>query len=174
MLAKVKKSFELKTEEKGIKLKLKLDDEIPDFVKGDQVRLNQVLTNLLGNSVKFTEKGSITIETTFVENRDGYVRIHFSVNDTGIGIEEDNIQLIFERFSQENTSMTRRYGGSGLGLAITKRLLELQGSEINVKSKKGEGSQFYFELLFKESAKSRQNSTLGNAVTLNNQDAFGR
>lgn len=150
-LNNIKMANQSKAEEKGNNIILKYDENIPDFVRGDDVRLGQILNNLVSNAVKFTKDGTITIETLLRENNADDVLIYFSVQDTGIGIPKDKQQIIFERFIQANTNITRDFGGSGLGLAIIKRLLELQGSEINLESEYGKGSNFYFVLRFRKS-----------------------
>jgi CheY-like chemotaxis protein len=139
-------SLQLKANERGIALVMRIDEQIPQLVTGDPVRLTQVLNNLLGNAIKFTEKGSVTLSIVLEESLPDYRQLHFSVSDTGIGIPTNKLTYIFESFSQAGNDITRRYGGTGLGLAITKRLLELQGSTIQVESKIGEGSTFYFSL----------------------------
>jgi CheY-like chemotaxis protein/two-component sensor histidine kinase len=139
-------SLQLKANEKGIALVMRIDEQIPQLVTGDPVRLTQVLNNLLSNAIKFTEKGSVTLSIALEESLPEYMQLHFSVSDTGIGIAADKLTYIFESFSQAGNDITRRFGGTGLGLAITKRLLELQGSTIQLESKIGEGSTFYFSL----------------------------
>ena len=141
----------VRAEEKGNTLKVMLDDDIPDFVKGDDLRLGQILNNLISNAVKFTRNGTVTISATLEKRTDEYVELYFEVADTGIGIPEDKQKLIFERFTQANNNITREYGGSGLGLTIIKRLLMLQGSEIQLTSTVGKGSKFFFYLKFKNS-----------------------
>jgi len=147
----IKQSFLFRTEEKGITFDTNVDPELPDSIVGDPVRLNQVLTNLIGNAVKFTEKGSITVDLNLKQETTENVEIEFSVTDTGIGIPKDKLANIFESFKQAGTDITRKYGGTGLGLAITKKLIELQNSEIFVESRVGKGSKFYFSLNFPKS-----------------------
>jgi CheY-like chemotaxis protein len=140
-----------KAREKDIQLKLLVDDELPDVLIGDPVRLGQIITNLVSNAVKFTDKGKVVITASLINRDDKKTVIGFEVKDTGIGIPEDKQQYIFESFTQASSNTTRRFGGTGLGLAITRRLLELQGSSIELKSKVGEGSVFSFELTFQNS-----------------------
>ncbi len=147
----IKQSFLFRTEEKGITFEIIVDPELPDSIVGDPIRLNQVLTNLIGNAVKFTEKGSITVDINLKKETTENVEIEFSVTDTGIGIPKDKLANIFESFKQAGTDITRKYGGTGLGLAITKKLLELQNSEIFVESRVGKGSKFHFSLNFLKS-----------------------
>jgi PAS domain S-box-containing protein len=144
----IKQSFLFKTEEKGIELKIHIDPEIPELLVGDPMRLTQILTNLTGNAVKFTEKGSITMDLNLKKETAENVEIEFSISDTGIGIPKSNLKNIFESFTQASTDTTRKYGGTGLGLAITKKLIELQNRKIFVKSVVGKGSKFYFSLNF--------------------------
>ncbi|QHT68867.1 PAS domain S-box protein [Rhodocytophaga rosea] len=139
-------SLQLKANEKGIALVMRIDEQIPQLVTGDPVRLTQILNNLLSNAIKFTQKGSVTLSIALEQVLSNHVQLHFSVTDTGIGIPADKLTHIFESFSQAGNDTTRKYGGTGLGLAITKRLLELQGSTIQVESTLGEGSTFYFSL----------------------------
>ncbi len=145
--------------EKGIQLKLLIDQDLPDTVKGDPVRLGQILTNLISNAVKFTNEGKVTIVAALQKRTKEFTIIDFEVADTGIGISPDKIENIFESFTQASANTTRKFGGTGLGLTITKKLLELMGSEIKVKSELGKGSVFYFSL--------RVNSS--SAVVLNNK-----
>ena len=145
-------SLELKADEKNIDLFFLIDPEIPDLLVGDPIRLSQILNNLIGNAIKFTEKGSVTVEIKLEELATDACRIHFSIKDTGIGIPEEKIDYIFETFTQASSDTTRKFGGTGLGLAITKRLLEVHGSEIQVKSKEGEGSVFSFSLTYAKAA----------------------
>lgn len=131
------------TTEKGIDLCAQNIDQLPDVVMGDPGRIQQVLSNLVSNAIKFTEKGSITIgiETRFKGQNP---EIYFTVKDTGIGIAEDKLNDIFEKFTQADTSVTRKFGGTGLGLAITQQLVGLMNGEIGVHSCLGNGSTFWF------------------------------
>ncbi|MDW7695528.1 ATP-binding protein [Flammeovirgaceae bacterium SG7u.111] len=144
----VKEAFAHKAKEKSISIKLKLDADIPTFVKGDKVRLTQILNNLVSNAIKFTEKGGITIDIEVKETEGNTVQIYFSVADTGIGIPKDKQHAIFEQFTQASPDTSRKYGGTGLGLPIAKKLLSLQKSDLNLTSEEGKGAQFYFELSF--------------------------
>ncbi len=151
---------------KDLELILKLDEKVPQYVIGDPLRLRQVLINLLGNSIKFTQKGYILIEVKLSEViEDDYI-INFSVQDTGIGIPEDKISTIFEKFTQASASTTREFGGTGLGLAISKDLVRLMGGDISVESTLGVGTKFYFNLVLK---KSNMISEKDEYVDLNNK-----
>jgi len=134
--------------EKNLKLKFNLDKKLPKIIKGDKVRISQILINLIGNSIKFTEKGNIVVSLDFVSEDENKICIKFSVKDTGIGIENEKLETIFERFEQASRDTTRKYGGTGLGLSICKSLVELQGGKINVESTSGSVSSFYFTLFF--------------------------
>ena len=136
--------------EKKLQLKLIIDPKTPEYVIGDSGRLMQVLINLTGNAIKFTEEGSVTIRTvaSINKNESSVVYIIFSVSDTGIGIHREKQNLIFESFSQASSDTTRKYGGTGLGLSISKRLVELMGGKISVKSKSDKGAVFSFTIPF--------------------------
>ncbi|MDB5137758.1 MAG: response regulator [Mucilaginibacter sp.] len=139
----------LKAEEKGLIFKLEIDDQLKSkIVFGDPTRLTQIIFNLISNAIKFTHTGNVWVKVTCVEDRHNTVTVDFSVKDTGIGIEKENLDAIFEPFTQESITTTRQYGGTGLGLAIVKRLLELQGLQMSVYSKPGEGSEFSFLVEF--------------------------
>lgn len=135
-----------KAKAKGLKLLLSIDQDIPMYVTGDSTRISQVLTNLIGNAIKFTEKGFIEVKLFEKSRQDNNTQLCFSVKDTGIGIEESKQNLIFERFSQAENSTTRLFGGTGLGLNISKMILSLYNSKIDVKSELGQGTEFSFEL----------------------------
>jgi PAS domain S-box-containing protein len=145
------KMLELKASEKSITITYQFDAQLPKEVKADPVRLSQVMTNLISNAVKFTERGAVSVEVRSGvpaerENGAQYYFYDFRVKDSGIGIPEDKLQTIFESFSQAASDTTRRFGGTGLGLTITRRLINLMGSDIQVTSKLGEGSDFHFTL----------------------------
>src|SRR3569833_7978 len=140
-------SQKAKAEEKGLNFTLKVDPLLKGRVLyGDPTRLSQVLFNLVSNAIKFTRQGSVYVKAFCYEDRNNKLRITFTVKDTGIGIDKDNLQSIFEPFTQESITTTRQYGGTGMGLAIVKRLLELQGLQMHVSSKVGEGSEFSFNM----------------------------
>ena len=133
-------------EEKGLDLIIRYPAATPSVFVGDADRIRQVLTNFVGNAVKFTKIGHVLVEVECTEGDCNNAEVKLSVTDTGIGIPPDKIGLLFERFSQADTSTTRRYGGTGLGLAISKRLVESMGGSVHVKSQAGEGSTFGFSL----------------------------
>ena len=142
--------FETKIQEKNLKFIKSYDKRIPEVLLGDSVRLNQIILNLVSNAVKFTTKGSITMNVSLLSENDESVNIEFSVTDTGIGIPENKIDTIFDNFQQASTGTSRLFGGTGLGLAIVKQLVEHQNGTIDVKSKMDEGSIFSFILNFKK------------------------
>ncbi|HET6254633.1 MAG TPA: ATP-binding protein [Puia sp.] len=148
VLDNVKGIFDHRVRKKGLILEVTTEPAIPDTLRGDPYRLNQVLINLIGNAVKFTETGSVKVHVALREKTADRVSLQFSVTDTGIGIPESSLPYIFEHFSQGGMDISRRYGGTGLGLAISHRLLQLQGGSISAKSAEGVGSVFTFELLY--------------------------
>ncbi|MEH6658452.1 response regulator [Leeuwenhoekiella marinoflava] len=141
--------FEIKAREKGVQFISEIDEQIPDIVIGDQYRLNQIITNLVGNAIKFTKRGSISLNLKLIAKNTENVKIKFSVNDTGIGIAEDKLESIFNSFYQVDEPELAKINGSGLGLTITKELINLQKGKLEATSKLGEGSTFEFTLDFK-------------------------
>ncbi len=135
--------------QKGLELLCQLDDDVPLALQGDPGRLRQILTNLVGNGVKFTESGEVLVRVSGLEKEEDHGTLCFEVCDTGIGIARENQEDIFEVFSQADGTTTRRYGGTGLGLAISKQLCEMQGGGITVESTPGKGSTFRFTLRLK-------------------------
>src|SRR5580704_3097859 len=148
VLDNVKGIFDHRVKKKDLLLQVTTDPAIPESLRGDPYRLNQVLINLIGNAVKFTEQGSVSVHVALAEQTPETVSLRFSVTDTGIGIPESSLPYIFEHFSQGGLDISRRYGGTGLGLAISHRLLQLQGGSISVKSAEGVGSVFSFGLTY--------------------------
>ncbi|WP_378957185.1 ATP-binding protein [Pelosinus sp. sgz500959] len=140
--------FTIAAKQKGLCIKLNIDKEVPRIIIGDSVRLRQVLSNLVGNGVKFTQQGEIVIHIRVAEKYNGKVKLIFVVADTGIGISDDKIEKLFKRFSQVDDSHTKQFGGTGLGLAISKKLIEIMNGEIGVESKEGIGSRFFFTAVF--------------------------
>lgn len=136
-----------KVEEKRIGLSQSVPDTVPRWVVGDPHRLNQVLVNLVGNAIKFTEKGKVNIKLRIVEERNGELLLEFGIEDTGIGIPKDKLHAIFESFSQAGAETSRKFGGTGLGLTISRKLVEMQEGKIWVESEFGKGSTFLFTLV---------------------------
>jgi PAS domain S-box-containing protein len=149
MLSQTTRSIAQRAHQKGLELLLDIDAEIPELLLGDPGRLRQVIVNLVGNAIKFTEQGEIVVKASMasLQPRPDKVTLHISVRDTGIGIPKDKFQAIFESFSQADTSTTRKYGGTGLGLTISTRLVELMGGCIWVESELGKGSTFFIEVV---------------------------
>jgi len=146
---------------KGIELIVDIEPGIPEVVVGDPGRLRQVLLNLIGNAVKFTEVGEVVVRARRSETKGRGVLLRWEVSDTGIGLSEDEKGQIFSTYSQVDSSTTRRHGGTGLGLAIARMLTQLMGGEIGVDSTKGVGSQFWFTSFFRESESAAVSSTTG-------------
>jgi len=140
--------FEAQSRQKGVRLDLYLDPEVPFALLGDPKRLKQVLMNIIGNAIKFTEKGSVTVTVGLIDTSEQQVRLSFCIRDTGIGMTEGEQARIFNRFTQADGTITRRFGGTGLGTTIAKNLTELMGGNINLKSREGEGSTFSITLSF--------------------------
>ena len=132
--------------EKNLELMFHIHTDVPTRLRGDPLRLRQVLVNLVGNAVKFTDKGEVALEIRLLERKGGKAELHCSVRDTGIGIDEENLERIFEIFAQADGTMSRKFGGTGLGLAISQELVELMGGRIRVESEPGSGSTFHFTI----------------------------
>ena len=148
----------VRTEEKGITLTCQLSSHVPDGFVGDSTRLRQILINLLGNAVKFTEHGGVHLEVDAMDVNALEATLHFSVMDTGIGMDEKGLARLFQPFSQTDSSVTRRYGGTGLGLAISHELVEMMGGCLKVESTPGKGSVFHFTVTLQRSQ--RQQASL--------------
>jgi signal transduction histidine kinase len=131
---------------KPIALRFLIDPSIPSLLKGDPMRLRQVLLNLAGNAIKFTNHGKVTVSVTSLGFDESGFLLKFMVEDTGIGISKENSELIFEEFTQADASTSRHFGGTGLGLAICKSLVKMMGGTIELDSEEGRGSQFYFSI----------------------------
>lgn len=148
LMENVAESFVQETRKKGIELITAYDEALPAYLMGDPTRLKQVLNNLVSNAVKFTEEGEIVIRAETMEVTPDSARVRFSVSDTGVGIAESRTGAIFDSFTQEDMSTTRKYGGTGLGLSISRQLVEMMGGEIQVTSRVAQGSVFSFEVPF--------------------------
>ncbi len=164
--------YQYNAKEKGIILKTDLDSAIP-YLIGDPTKLTQVLTNLVSNAIKFTSKGTVTMIANLVNEKQNEVQVEFSVQDTGIGIPPERINNIFESFTQATAETTRKYGGTGLGLTISQNLVELQGGKLQVQSKVGEGSTFYFTLPYQRSSLTHIPNTMQDSLTALPEDLQG-
>ncbi len=167
LVNQMKSLFSSPAADKGLKLFFTVSPDIPRTLVGDSLRLGQVFSNLLGNAIKFSEQGDIELKVTRLDGNDGQVRVRFEIKDTGIGLTEAQRNKLFKAFSQADTSTTRKFGGTGLGLAISSRLVERMGGTLNVESKQGKGSTFFFEIFLriapseKNGAKLKIKSTTG-------------
>jgi len=141
-----------KAQEKNIEFIVRYEPDIPQMLTGDPGRIRQIITNLASNAIKFTSEGHVFINIECKEKKDGIAQILFSVEDTGIGIPEEKLEHIFEKFTQADASTTRKYGGTGLGLAISKQLVEMMGGQVGVKSQPGAGSTFWVSLNLAQAA----------------------
>jgi two-component system, sensor histidine kinase and response regulator len=150
-----------KAHEKGLEYLFIVDADVPLQVRGDPMRLRQIIINLLNNAIKFTEKGSVILQASLTEDLKEKCKIRFSVEDTGIGISDNSLNFLFKSFSQVDSRTTRKYGGTGLGLAIAKQLAEMMGGEISVESVLGKGSTFWFTTVLE-----KDQSDVGNKATL--------
>ena len=170
-LENVRLILNIRAEEKGVFLNEIIDNKLPDYVVGDETRFTQVITNLVGNAIKFTEKGGVTLKAEVLNIDKVNARIKFSVIDTGIGIPQDKLAKIFESFSQASDDTTRKFGGTGLGLTISKQLVELHNSSLEVTSVPDVGSTFYFTVDFKiaEAPVVKEQASEANGVDVTNK-----
>jgi signal transduction histidine kinase len=143
-LAQTLKAFTLRVQQKGLELNLQVDPQVVDLVSGDPVRLRQIIVNLVGNAIKFTSSGSVTLSVQRESQDSSHMMVRFTVKDSGIGVPLERQKEIFSAFTQADSSTTRKYGGTGLGLTISRRLAELLGGRIWVESEPGKGSSFIF------------------------------
>jgi signal transduction histidine kinase/DNA-binding response OmpR family regulator len=146
----------IKAHEKGLEFINMIHHEVPSLLCGDPGRLRQILINLVGNSIKFTEKGEVAIRASLDDEDTTNATVRFSITDTGIGIPQDRIDRLFQSFSQADSSTTRKYGGTGLGLAISKQLAEAMGGQIGVESEEGKGSTFWFTAVLEKQPESKE------------------
>ncbi len=151
---------------KNVKVQAFFDSTLPQYLKGDPVRIVQIITNLMGNAVKFTEEGEVKLIVEMLKREGKSVTFRCTVLDTGIGIAADKLDTIFDSFSQASHNITREYGGTGLGLTITRRLINLMGSDIGVESIPGEGSSFFFSLTLEEGQKPVEGTTSSDLATV--------
>jgi signal transduction histidine kinase/DNA-binding response OmpR family regulator len=177
------RSMAVRSNEKGLELACGIAPDLPDFVRGDVTRLRQVVTNLVGNAIKFTHEGEVVLTVERLaekkvgrnsqgDSADETCTFHFVVSDTGIGIPKDKQELIFQPFSQADTSTTRKYGGTGLGLTITTRLVQMMGGRIWLESLEGCGSQFHFTLQFNASQMKSEAAAAGASSILRDVKAL--
>lgn len=170
LLNRIVHSYTYQIREKSLEILLEIAPNLPQYLVGDPVRTAQILNNLISNAIKFTKTGTVKISMNLVESTPKTVKIHFEVEDTGIGIPENKLHSIFEAFTQASTDTTRKYGGTGLGLAIVKKLVHLLGSEIYVRSELNRGTLFWFDISFDiaKQAKSEEQLTLEPVRALDN------
>jgi signal transduction histidine kinase/ActR/RegA family two-component response regulator/Flp pilus assembly protein TadD len=165
----VKELFSIKAIEKGIELVVNYDDKIPQVLKGDPLRINQLLINLVNNAIKFSDSGFVKIEVSVQLTTINHALIYFAVTDTGIGIPISKQSLVFQSFTQADSNTTRKFGGTGLGLSICKRILENLNSKLQLESEVGKGSRFYFTINFEVSrsasvGKSNNTASIENSI----------
>ncbi|MBF0524318.1 MAG: PAS domain S-box protein [Deltaproteobacteria bacterium] len=158
-LGTIMKTLAVKAHEKGIGLAYQIKPDVPDRLLGDSARIGQVILNLIGNAIKFTDAGEVVIEVESFSQADDQVVLHFSVRDTGIGIPEDKIERIFDPFTQADGSITRKYGGTGLGLTICSKLVSMMGGRLWVESEVEKGSTFHFDIRLGISKKGEMENT---------------
>lgn len=169
LMHSVQVMFSARAKKKGLQFNCSVDTSLNFAVNGDPMRLTQILVNLIGNAVKFTEKGGVYVNCMVDEEDEKHASIIFSVRDTGIGIPEDKTETVFERFTQADTNITRKYGGTGLGLAITRQLVELQGGHIELKSNSSSGVEFQFTLPYPKSNTDQKPTPLNKEIIENLQ-----
>ena len=154
------KLLKFNADKKGIQLSVNISEAITGQLIGDPYRLNQIITNLINNAIKFTEEGSVAVEVETIKKETAQIELLFKITDTGIGISEEGTRKLFKEFSQTESSTTRKYGGTGLGLAICNNLVSLMGGEIGVNSKVGEGSEFWVKLKFSYQEKQKNENSV--------------
>lgn len=167
LLTSISSFYGLLAEESGLSFDMEIEGNIPDYLRGDPLRLRQILVNLIGNAVKFTHQGGITVIIENYEKKsDHSMVLKFQIIDTGIGIPEEKHDVIFQKFEQGESYVTKKYGGSGLGITLAKQFVELMGGEIGVKSEVGKGSVFWFKIPFELSSEKEQNELKKGSVQL--------
>ncbi|OQX73464.1 MAG: hypothetical protein B6D64_13835, partial [Bacteroidetes bacterium 4484_276] len=149
----IEQTLSIRIQKKNLEFSINMSPDIPEFLLGDPVKIRQVVINLIGNAIKFTDKGKIGLLIEMAKPTNKNINVRFSVTDTGIGIPQDKIEGLFKSFTQADSSTTRKYGGTGLGLAISKQYVGMMGGEINVESKIGQGSTFSFVIPLQASTK---------------------
>ncbi|MCD6113639.1 MAG: response regulator [Bacteroidales bacterium] len=172
VLKKVIQLLSIKANAKNLDVILDITPDMPDVVIGDPLRIRQILINLLGNAIKFTKQGEVGIYVDSKPLRENQVEIMFSVKDTGIGIDEEKKEHLFQSFTQAESSTTRNYGGTGLGLTISKKLVEMMGGNLSVESKLNMGSNFYFSLVFEKGLDKKEKWDFKNKAPLKNISAL--
>ena len=167
LIKKIEKLLSVKTFRKELEFTTNISSDMPDILIGDPLRIRQILINLAGNAIKFTNKGSVSINVKLLKKEKNNLKIEFSVEDTGIGISKEKIAYLFESYSQAEKSTTRRHGGTGLGLTISKKLVEMMDGTIEVESEIGKGSKFYFIIELKQgkALKATDKSSIKNLET---------
>jgi hypothetical protein len=146
----IREMFAFNAKKKGLDLICHVHENVPNFLRSDPGRLRQILTNITGNALKFTDKGYISIKVTLIEENETHACLNFTIMDTGIGISKENQHKLFKSFSQTDSSINRKFGGTGLGLVISKQLIEMMDGNISVKSEKGQGTEFLFTIVFEK------------------------
>ncbi|MGJ1205209.1 response regulator [Sphingobacterium lactis] len=156
MVEDINRIYRIKANHKDLEFEVEMDDQTPQYIRYDSLRLQQIISNFISNSLKFTESGKIVLKIKVLEVNNGNYNLRFSVHDTGIGIKEDSVEKIFLAFEQADDGITKKFGGTGLGLAIVKRLAKLLNGEVGASSEYGKGSEFYFEGWFEESSHEKE------------------
>ncbi len=174
LLYEVIQMVSLKARERNDEITLSISDSLPEYAHIEPDRLKQILINLLGNAIKFTENGQVTLNVVLQEPDNDKAVLYFEVIDSGIGISKEKQSVIFKRFSQMDSSISRKYGGAGLGLTICKELVERMGGAIGVESASGKGARFWFTLPFKQVAKPPVNNSKMNTTDFNNRSLTGK
>lgn len=142
------KLLQTRAETNNVELSLNYDDDVPSVLVGDIVRIKQILINIVGNAIKFTKNGFVKVRIKKLKNEEDFVNLRFEISDNGIGIDKNNIEKVFDKFTQSDSSITKKYGGTGLGLAICKQIVDLMEGSIGATSELGKGSTFWVELKF--------------------------